>query len=285
MSNTFTYKQLNDLEIKAELFPVQQEGAPLILYIHGGGLIWGTRNDINKKQVELYNNNGYHVLSIAYRLAPETKLPEIINDVRDSLIWVKEELTQHIAYNQNKVIVIGSSAGGYLALMTGTFDVKPAAIVSFYGYGSILGEWYRTSSDYFNKMPKVNEALAKQLIQKKEIAEAPITSRYAIYLHCRQQGVWPEYVTNPATTDLTLYCPVNLLDEAYPPTLLLHGDADEDVPYTESINMQKVLDQHQVKNKLITIPNGKHQFDENMNDSTVIAAFDEVLLFLKELDF
>lgn len=284
MSKTFTYKQLNDLEIKAELFPVQQEAAPLIIYIHGGGLIWGTRNDINKKQVELYNKNGYHVLSIAYRLAPETKLPEIVSDIRDSLVWVKEELTQHIAYDQNKVIVIGSSAGGYLALMTGTLDVKPAAIVSFYGYGSILGEWYRTPSDYFNKMPKVNEVLAKQLIQKKELAEAPITARYAIYLYCRQQGVWPEYVTNPAATDLTQYCPANLADEAYPPTLLLHGDADEDVPYTESVHMQKILDKHQVKNKLITIPNGKHQFDENMDDPVVLNAFDEVLQFLKELD-
>ncbi len=283
MSQTFTYKQLNDLEMKAELFPVRRETAPLILYIHGGGLIWGTRNDINKEQVELYNKNGYHVLSIAYRLAPETKLPEIIHDIRDSLIWAKETLTQHIAYDQHQVIVIGSSAGGYLALMTGTFDVKPAAIISFYGYGSILGEWYHTPSEYFNKMPQVNETLAKQLIQNKPLAEAPITARYAIYLFCRQRGVWPNYVTDSTATDLAPYCPINLVDESYPPTLLLHGDADEDVPYIESVNMQKVLEQYHIKNKLITIPNGKHQFDENMDAPEVKGAFEEVLQFLKEV--
>ncbi|MGP4105884.1 alpha/beta hydrolase [Virgibacillus sp. L01] len=283
MSTTYTYKQLNNLEIKAELFPTTQEAAPLILYIHGGGLIWGTQNDINKEQVELFNDNGYHVLSIAYRLAPETKIPKIINDIQDSLVWVKEELPQHLDFDHNKVIVMGNSAGGYLALMSGTFENRPDAIISFYGYGNILGDWYSTPSDYFNKMPKVNESLAKQLIQKTETAEAPITARYAIYLYCRQQGVWPEYVTNPSTTDLTQYCPVNLVDQEYPPTLLLHGDADEDVPLEESVNMQKALDEHQVKNKLITIPNGKHQFDENMSDPAVKAAFDNVLQFLKDV--
>lgn len=283
MSTTFTYKQVNNLEIKAELFPTDLKAAPLILYIHGGGLIWGTRKDINQEQVKLFNSNGYHVLSIAYRLAPETKLPEIIEDIRDSLTWAKEELPQHIDYDQNKVIVMGNSAGGYLSLMTGTFENKPNAIVSFYGYGNILGDWYSTPSTHFNAMPKVNEALAKQLIQRTEIAEAPITQRYAIYLYCRQQGVWPEYVTIPGSTDLTQFCPVTLVDESHPPTLLLHGDADEDVPYEESVQMQEALSKHAVKSKLITIPNGKHQFDENMQDATVKDAFDEVLQFLKEV--
>lgn len=283
MSHTFTYKQINNLEIKAELFSTEQEKAPLIIYIHGGGLVWGTRHDINKQQIKLFNDNNYHVLSIAYRLAPETKLPEIINDIRDCLSWVKQELPQQLDYQQDKIIVIGNSAGGYLALMTGTFDQKPDAIISFYGYGDILGEWYSTPSEYFNTMPKVNEALAKQLIQKNAIAEAPITARYAIYLYCRQQGVWPAYVTAPTTTDLLQYCPVNLADQTYPPTLLLHGDADEDVPYEEAVKMHETLDQQQVKNKLITIPNGKHQFDENMDDPIVTSAFDEVLQFLKEI--
>lgn len=283
MSTTFTYKQVNNLEIKAELFPTNHVAAPLILYIHGGGLIWGTRKDINQEQVKLFNTNGYHVLSIAYRLAPETKLPEIVADVRDSLAWVKEVLPQHVDYDHNKVIVMGNSAGGYLSLMTGTFENKPNAIVSFYGYGNILGDWYSTPSTHFNEMPKVNEALAKQLIQKKEIAEAPITQRYAIYLYCRQRGVWPEYVTNPESTDLLQYCPVNVVDKDYPPTLLLHGDADEDVPYEESVQMQQALSKHAIPNKLITIPNGKHQFDENMQDTAVKNAFEEVLRFLKEI--
>lgn len=286
MNKTFTYKEINETEIKAELFPTTQKNAPLIIYIHGGGLIWGTRNDINQEQVQLYNEHGFHVLSIAYRLAPETKLPGIISDIQDAFIWVKEELPNSLDYDESKVIVVGSSAGGYLALMTGTFAIKPQAIVSFYGYGNILGEWYSEPSAYFNKMPKVNETLANQLIQNKQIAEAPITTRYGIYLYCRQQGVWLDYVTDPAEMteeELLTYCPVLQADGNFPPTILLHGDADEDVPYQESVRMQNALNKHQIKNQLITIPNGKHQFDENMNDPEVQAAFEQILDFLKKL--
>lgn len=284
MNKTFIYKKVNETEINAELFPTDQENnAPLILYIHGGGLIWGTRHDINEEQVKLFNKQGYHVLSIAYRLAPETKLPEIITDIQDALVWVKEELPGQLNYDQEKVIVIGNSAGGYLALMTGTFAVKPHAIVSFYGYGNILGDWYSTPSEYFNKMPQVNKALAKQLIRPNQIAEAPITARYAIYLFCRQKGVWLDYVTDPSNTtreDLLSYCPAVLVDEDYPPTLLLHGDADEDVPYEESLHMYEILKKHQIKSKLITIPNGKHQFDEEMDRDIVKDAFEQLFEFL-----
>src|SRR5699024_5828630 len=144
MTTTYTYKQMNELEIKADLYPVDKENAPLILYIHGGGLIWGSRRDINKAQVALFNDNGYHVLSVSYRLAPETKLPEIADDIRDALAWTKNGLTKQLHFNSDKVIVMGNSAGGYLSLLTGTFEIKPQAIVSFYGYGSVLGDWYHT---------------------------------------------------------------------------------------------------------------------------------------------
>lgn len=286
MATTFTYKQVNDLKINADLYQTNKENAPLIIYIHGGGLIWGTQKDINQEQVKLFNEHGYHVLSIAYRLAPETKLPEIITDIEQALEWAMQDLTEHLTYNQDKIIVMGNSAGGYLSLMTGSFKQKPQAIVSFYGYGNILGDWYHSPSEFFNKMPQVNRTLASQLIRNQEIAEAPITTRYAIYLYCRQQGVWTDFVTDPLTTsisDLQQYCPAEIADSTYPPTLLLHGDADEDVPYSESVRMHEVLEKHNVKSKLITIPDGKHQFDEAMDDPIVKDALQQVLRFIDEV--
>lgn len=283
LSNTLTYKQTKQSELKAELFKTDTPHAPLILYIHGGGLIWGTRNDINDKQVRLFNDHGYHVVSIAYRLAPETKLPEIITDVQDALIWAKETLSNELDYNQENVIVMGNSAGGYLSLVTGTFPVKPKAIVSFYGYGNILGDWYQTPSTHFNKMPAVKESLVQQLIQPNEVTEAPITSRYAIYLYCRQQGSWLDYVGDPtlSTEDYRAFCPVLQVDEKYPPTMLLHGDKDEDVPYEEAIRMKEALEKHSISHELITIREGLHQFDEKMDDVQVQAAFQKVLSFLE----
>lgn len=283
---TVIYKQTKDCEIKGDFYPTQQKNAPLIVYIHGGGLIWGEKKDINKEQVALYNEAGYNVFSIDYRLAPETKLPEIANDVQDVFRWLQEAGRQLLDYDPEKVAVIGSSAGGYLALLSGTLQIKPKAVISFYGYGSILGDWYTKPSPHFTKMTTVPEMLANKLIQNQAISGSPIEKRYAIYLYCRQQGKWNQYVTgvNPAFNreNLDKYCPVNNVSADYPPTLLLHGDQDEDVPYEESVSMSKALESSGITHKLITIPGGKHVFDEHMQDPVVIDAFDQVIAFLNK---
>jgi len=281
---TVVYKQVGNCEIKGDFYPASKSNAPLILFIHGGGLIWGTRDDIVKRQQRLYHDAGYNVFTIDYRLAPETKLPEIARDIEDCMQWILGPGQEQLDFDPDKIAVIGSSAGGYLSLLSGTFSFKPKAIVSFYGYGNILGGWYRMPSRHFNKDTKVPETLARQLIGTDIISAAPIEKRYGIYLFCRQQGKWLDYVTglNPIMDGDKLrgYCPVHLADESYPPTLLLHGDADEDVPYEESVNMAKRLNTLGVTNKLITIPKGKHQFDLEMDTPVVQDAFAEVLAFL-----
>jgi len=283
---TFIYKTTNGCDIKGDFYPTKELHAPLLVYIHGGGLIWGSKEDLNDEQLRLYIEAGYNVFSIDYRLAPETKLPEIALDLADCMNWIFQDGTSEMDFNPEKVAVIGSSAGGYLSLLSGTFPVKPKAIVSFYGYGNILGGWYRMPSRYFNKDTKVPENLARQLIGKEPISAAPIEKRYGIYLFCRQQGKWLDYVTgmNPIMEmdQLKQYCPVDMATPDYPPTLLLHGDADDDVPYDESVKMDKRLQELGVESKLITIPDGLHQFDLEMEKPLVQEAFNEVFDFLKK---
>ncbi|MFK9089924.1 alpha/beta hydrolase [Bacillus salipaludis] len=283
MKTSFVYKEVDGCEIRGDFYSVETSLAPLVVYIHGGGLIWGMRGDIKKEQIALYQQAGYHVCSIDYRLAPESKLPSIIEDVQDVLIWLKEQGADRFHFDPERIAVTGSSAGGYLALLAGTFQVRPKAIVSFYGYGDILGDWYQMPSPYFSKMTAVPEALAHQLIQQKTISEAPIERRFAIYLFCRQKGKWIDYVTNAdSAKTLIEYCPVESIDAHYPPTMLLHGDMDEDVPFEQSLQMSEALTKAGIYNKLITIPNGIHSFDNDMDAPVVINAFNQVIKFLKE---
>jgi dipeptidyl aminopeptidase/acylaminoacyl peptidase len=65
-----------------------------------------------------------------------------------------------------------------------------------------------------------------------------------------------------------------------PPALLLHGDADTDVPYEQSVAMARALAAVNVPHKLVSIPGGEHGFDSRLADPTVTAAFAEVLAFL-----
>ncbi len=109
---------------------------------------------LRPEQVELYLTAGYTVVSIDYRLAPETKLQAIFEDVRDAYDWVISQGPELFNVDPDRLAVIGHSAGGYLTLMAGfLFHPRPKALVSFYGYGDILGDWYSRPDPYYNLEP------------------------------------------------------------------------------------------------------------------------------------
>ncbi|CEG27018.1 alpha/beta hydrolase [Bacillus sp. B-jedd] len=285
MKKTIVYKQVGTLEIKADFYGTGTSHAPVIMYIHGGGLIWGSRTDMKEEQIKLYNEAGFAVFSIDYRLAPETKIAEIKKDVEDAFLWLRLQGPELLEIDPDRIFISGGSAGGYLSLLTGTFEHKPKAIVSFYGYGDITGKWAADPSAYFRAMARVPKELVNMLIKKEPIAEGPIAQRYGLYLYGRQTGSWIEDVTgyDPflQRSILKSWSPYWNITADFPPTLLLHGTKDDDVPYEESKNMADALTEAGVFNKLITIQGGVHVFDENMDDPAVQDAFNEVITFLK----
>jgi poly(3-hydroxybutyrate) depolymerase len=128
----FIYKTVEGHEIKANIFlPTIKEKHPVLVYFHGGGFIFGNRDqglDIPLKEKLLANN--YAVVSADYRLAPETKLDEILKDVSDIIKWIKLNGEQKFNIDVNKIVAAGGSAGGYLALSTGFSKISaPNAII------------------------------------------------------------------------------------------------------------------------------------------------------------
>ncbi|GGA65972.1 alpha/beta hydrolase [Ornithinibacillus halotolerans] len=286
MKQTVIYKTVDQCDIKGDFYPSDKKDAPVIIYIHGGGLIWGSREDMREEQINFFNSSGYHVFTIDYRLAPETKIDGIKEDVEDAINWLKTKGSETFQINVNKIVVMGSSAGGYLALLTGLMNHKPDAIVSLYGYGDITGSWYTRPSSFFLQKPNVPKQLAYQLVQPKPLSVGPIQRRYAIYLYCRQQGAWLDEATgmNPITQldKIKTYCPYYQLDHTYPPTMLLHGNKDTDVPYEESVKMNEKLTEHQVIHDFITMDNADHVFDEHWDDPNVKQAFQRIIEFIDE---
>ena len=97
----------------------------------------------NDVLVQKYLDAGYAIVSIDYRLAPQVKLNQILEDIDDAYRWVRTEGPRLFRIDPNRIAVVGHSAGGYLALMAGfRLTPRPAAVVSFYGYGDIAGAWY-----------------------------------------------------------------------------------------------------------------------------------------------
>ena len=285
---THVYKTVGDCRIKADVYssPAGGAPAPVIVYIHGGCLIYGSRKGIIPGQLELYLEAGYAVVSIDYRLAPESKLPEIIEDLKDAFRWVADSCAGQFAIDPGRLAVVGHSAGGYLALMSGCcVTPRPRAIVSFYGYGDIIGDWYSKPDPFYCRQPAVSEEESGRSVKGPAVSE-PYEGRGKdkFYLYCRQNGLWPLEVAghDPATEPAFFapYCPVQNVSPDYPPTLLLHGDRDTDVPYGQSVLMAGALAEHGISHELLTVPDGGHGFDGRMEDPLVESVFNSVLGFL-----
>lgn len=287
---TYVYKTVGDCAIKADVYRLATTPAPsaALVFIHGGALITGARTGLQPWQVAQYLAAGYTVISIDYRLAPESKLPAIIADLQDALAWVQTAGPSLFSIDPTRLAVVGHSAGGYLTLMAGCcVTPRPRALVSFYGYGDLVGDWYSKPDPFYCQFPLVTDEEAGRFVQGPVISE-PYAGRgkEKFYLYCRQHGRWLQEVgghdpvADPAF--FVPYCPLLHVTPDYPPTLLLHGDCDTDVPYAQSVLMADALAERGVPHELITIRKGEHGFDANQDDPQVSAAFARVLHFLNQ---
>lgn len=290
---TYDCKIALECKIQADVYrpeaaatPLRDDPTPVIVHIHGGCLIYGSRKGIQQWQLERYLLAGYTVVSIDYRLAPETKLPAIIEDLDDALSWVAESGLKLYCGDASRIAVVGHSAGGYLALMSGfATTIRPKAIVSFYGYGDIIADWYSRPDPFYCSKPTVSEEESGR-----NEAGPPISEPYEgrgkdqFYLYCRQNGLWPLEVSghDPHTESefLAAYCPEKNTTSDYPPTLLLHGDQDTDVPYEQSTQMHRGIQQVGGRSELITMSGHGHGFDYQADDPEVQRAFASALEFL-----
>jgi acetyl esterase/lipase len=225
-------------------------------------------------------------VSIDYRLAPETKLPAILDDVRAAVAWVRAEGPRSWGARTDRIAVLGGSAGGYLTLASGfLIEPRPAALVSFWGYGDIAGPWYSRPDPFYHRQPLVSEAEARSAVGTATLAEPPAgNQRGRFYLYCRQNGLWPREVSghDPSTEPKAFdpFCPVRNLSAQYPPTLLIHGTNDTDVPHEQSDVMDRELARLGVPHEFISVTGAGHGL-RGVDKTVVDGIYQRVLAFLQ----
>ena len=264
---TYTYKTVKQLEIQADVYRhTDTAKRPVIVWLHGGALIMGSRSGVPMQLRTLAQEQGFVLVSLGYRLAPETQLPEIIEDLKDGLDWVRESGPQLFKADCSRFVVAGASAGGYLALMSGIVsNPRPTAIVSFWGFGDVDGDWTTKPSEAYRKGKLIDRDAAWSGVGGQALTSANKENgrgRATFFLYLKQTGRWVNAVSglDPKVDreKLTPFCPIRNLSATYPPTLMLHGTADNDVPVEQSITMAARLKQLGVSNELITIEGGGH---------------------------
>ncbi|RHW26266.1 alpha/beta hydrolase [Nocardioides immobilis] len=96
--------------------PGNELGAPLSawLYVHGGGLSVGDLDSSHLAAANLAADAGTVVLSVDYRLAPETVFPGALDDCAAALRWLHDQ-ADLLGVDRRRIGVYGVSAGGALA--------------------------------------------------------------------------------------------------------------------------------------------------------------------------
>ena len=291
IKTTHTYKTVGATKIAADVYRSSSKAPrPVLVWIHGGALIVGSRQSVPKNLLELAKQDDYVLVSIDYRLAPEAKLPAIADDVSDALAWVRREGPKMFSADPDKIVVSGGSAGGYLTLLAGTrVQPRPRALVAYWGYGDVDGDWYTKPSEWYRtKVPLVPRAEALKAIGTDVLTETTPANQMArgrLYHYYRQNGLWTKEATgfDPATERAKLdpYCPVRIIPADYPPTLMIHGTTDDDVPYDQSAAMARALAKKRRPHELVTVPGAGHGLAGG-DPKLVSAAHAKALAFIRE---
>lgn len=279
---TVIFAKKNNVELKGDFYKSPRSDATkTIIYFHGGGLIWGLRNDLPEAYRNLFLEAGYHFFAVDYRLAPETKLPGIYEDAQDAILWFEANARAEFGVS-NAFVLFGRSAGAYLALQLAADATLPNAdaVLSFYGYPSIRADWYQTPSAHYAKLPTIPADLKDALVGQGELTEGFIEKRYALYIYCRQTGKWLDEVFGSANAaDLDAFCLEEMRDFSFlPPVFIAHSTTDQDVPYSEAEKLAKTT----FESKLYTVRDLEHDFDKNTDAG--LPAYKQALAFLDQFN-
>src|SRR5262249_2204093 len=164
---TYTYKTVGETQIQADVYrAADTKVRPVVVWLHGGALIVGSRTAVPRNLLDLCRAEGCVLVSLDYRLAPEVKLPAIVEDVEDAFRWLRTQAPKLFHADPEGVGVAGGSGGGYLTLVTGVrVRPRPTALLAYWGYGDMDGDWYTKPSDYYRtQVPLVNRDEAYQAV-------------------------------------------------------------------------------------------------------------------------
>jgi acetyl esterase len=102
--------------IPVRLYKHESEATPepVIVYLHGGGFVIGSLDSFDRVCRRIAATSGCAVLSVDYRLAPESPYPAANDDAYTVLQWVGSDKAASWGLDRTRIAMAGDSAGGTL---------------------------------------------------------------------------------------------------------------------------------------------------------------------------
>ena len=233
------YARVGALSLKLDLHRPEQPKTPLLVFVHGGGWREGSKQDMPLRALV---QAGYAVASVNYRLSPEARFPAQVHDIKAAIRFLRAQQAQ-LGIAAERIVIVGASAGGHLAALVGMTnghtelegavgehgDQSSAVqgIISLFG-ASDLTTILAQSTEHGRSV----RAPALQLLLGGQPAEVPALARLA--------------------------SPVFHVDAHDPPLLLIHGDADPQMPPDQSKELAAAYERARLPVQLVILPGAVH---------------------------
>ena len=254
------YTKVKDWEGQMDIYFTSKEKkpSPVVINIHGGGWNHGVKE--SQTGFNTFFKEGFAVANIEYRLTGQATAPAAVEDTRCALIYLIKN-AKELNIDVNKIVIMGGSSGGHLALM-----------------GGLLGNDHRFDTN----CPAVENIKVAAIIDKYGITDVwdwgygkIITSKSAI-----------TWLGNKAKDEAFAksVSPINYITKDSPPVFIVHGDADPTVPYQQSVDLHKKLVDAGVKTEFITVKGGLHGKFEKEKNSEINNAIISFINSLKKIN-
>lgn len=210
--------------------PENPNGAAVAFMMSGG---WFSRWSPPETLAEGFFSDmlaaGFTMIPVYHGSAPRFKVPEAYADVSRAIRHIKLHAEEH-GFDPGRLGVTGGSAGGHLSLMIG-LDADSG------------------DAEARDPVMRGDNHVATVVAYFPPVDLRPITG---------PNDRFPALDFSPELSESI--SPILHADADDPPTLLIHGDADDLVPISESEDLYAEFQQQGVEAEFVTIPGGQHGF-------------------------
>lgn len=209
--------------------------APALIFVHGGYWQRGKRADYSHYAVA-FAMRGYVTATIDYRPSSEAIFPAAVIDVKCCVKWIRANAAAY-SIDPAHLALIGGSAGGHLAMMAA------------YSPDSLFVD---------RECPHDSVSSAVQAVVDL-YAPVDLTTQFMRTDSMVQRFIGRGYDEDPAGYERA--SPKVYISSDAPPTLIMHGIMDANIPVTQSDSLRKWLDAAGVDNVYYRIPGWAHTMD------------------------
>jgi acetyl esterase/lipase len=241
------------LDVYAPDMPIMKP-VPAIVFIHGGG--WRS-GDKYPGQARSLAERGFFAVSINYRLSGVATFPAAVEDCKCAVRWMRANAAQY-GVDPDRIGVWGSSAGGHLALMVGCADET----AGLEGNGGWQGHSSRVQAvcSYYGPTDLTH-------------MQGGDTNAPAQFL-----GGGP----SEKPEAYRLASPVSHVTVDDPPLLMVHGEYDRVVPYSQSVTLNGAYLKAGLKVELVKVMDAGHGF-QPVGDKAIVPTQRDI--FTRVLNF